>query len=261
MAAAEGLAVGPEVGIGTEGENFGGMDGTFGVVSAGRAGLKWVSTSTAATSMGASSAVKNEFSSEDWTSNGERFIARESVRVVVIGTGIDLVVAIIFVENQPGIDVSDVASDVDFLGKDENLREVVHGVVGFVGDINIAINREGAVYEHSESIHEFLTGGVAPRDEVAATIELIEIGSAIHGAETDVSLVIKLGEAEVIFRGSLIRGETGDGIRRISDNGVAEAGFETGENGGTDAGDAGFSRCVFAISDGERANIIDARDY
>ena len=57
MAAAEGLAVGPEVGIGTEGENFGGMDGTFGVVSAGRTGLKWVGASAAATSMGASGAV------------------------------------------------------------------------------------------------------------------------------------------------------------------------------------------------------------
>ena len=57
LAATEGLAVGPEVGVGTEGEDFGWMDGTFGVVSAGRAGLKWVSTSTAATSVGACGAV------------------------------------------------------------------------------------------------------------------------------------------------------------------------------------------------------------
>ena len=57
LAATEGLAVGPEISIGTEGEDFGWMDGTFGVVSAGRAGLKWVSTSTAATSVGACGAV------------------------------------------------------------------------------------------------------------------------------------------------------------------------------------------------------------
>ena len=180
---------------------------------------------------------------------------------MIIGTGIDLVVAIIFVENQPGIDVSDVASDVDFLGEDEDLREIVHGVVGFVSNIDVAINGEGAIDEHGESIHELLTGGVASCDEVTTAIELIEIGSTVHGAETGVSLVIELGETEIILRGGFIRGEAGDSIRRISDNGVAEASLETGEDGGADAGDAGFSRCVFAISDGERANIIDARDY
>ena len=57
LAATEGLAVGPEVSIGTESENFGGVDGTFGVIGAGRAGLEWVGTGTAATSMGASGAV------------------------------------------------------------------------------------------------------------------------------------------------------------------------------------------------------------
>ena len=57
LAAAKGLAVGPEVSIGPEGENFGGMDGTFSIVGAGRTGLKWVGASTAATSMGASGAV------------------------------------------------------------------------------------------------------------------------------------------------------------------------------------------------------------
>ena len=169
-----------------------------------------------------------------------------------------MIVTIIFVENQPGIDISDIAGDIDFLGKDENLREVVHGVVGFVGDINIAINREGAVYEHSESIHEFLTGGVAPRDEVAATIELIEIGSAIHGAETDVSLVIKLGEAEIILRGSFIRGETGDGIRRISNNGITEAGLETSQDGRADTGDTGIAWPIFIVSNSHVANIANA---
>ena len=57
MTAIERLAVGPEVSIGSEGEDFGGVDGTFGVVGAGRAGLKWVGASTAATSMRAGSAV------------------------------------------------------------------------------------------------------------------------------------------------------------------------------------------------------------
>ena len=57
MAATERLAVGPEVGIGTEGEDFGRVDGAFGVVGTGRAGLKLVSASTAATSVGASGAV------------------------------------------------------------------------------------------------------------------------------------------------------------------------------------------------------------
>ena len=244
MAAAKGLAVGPEVGIGPKSENFSWMDGTFGIVGAGRASLKWVGASTAATSVGASSTVKNEFSGEDWTGDGESFIARESVRVMVIGTGIDLVVAIIFIENQPGIDVGDVASDIDFLSKDENLWEVVHSVVGFVGDIDITINGEGAVHEHSESVHKLLTSGIASRDEVAAAIELIEIGSTVHGAETGVSLVVKLGEAEIVFRGSFIRSEASDGIARISDNGIAEAGLETGENSGADTGDTGFTRFI-----------------
>ena len=57
LAAAEGLAVGPEVSIGAEGENFSSVNGAFGVVGAGRTGLKWVGASTAATSMGAGSAV------------------------------------------------------------------------------------------------------------------------------------------------------------------------------------------------------------
>ena len=57
LAAAEGLAVGPEVGVGPKGEDFGWVDGTFGIVGAGGTGLKWVGASTAATSMGSSSAV------------------------------------------------------------------------------------------------------------------------------------------------------------------------------------------------------------
>ena len=57
LAAAEGLAVGPEVGIGAEGEDFGRVDGAFGVVGAGWSGLKWMSASAAATSVGASGAV------------------------------------------------------------------------------------------------------------------------------------------------------------------------------------------------------------
>ena len=123
---------------------------------------------------------------------------------MVIGTSVDLVIAIIFIEDQPGIDVGDVARDVDFLGEDENLREVVHGIVGFLGDIDIAIDGEGAVHEHSESVHKLFTSGVAPRDEITTTIELIEIGGAIHGAKTGVSLVIELGEAEIVFRGGLV---------------------------------------------------------
>lgn len=258
MAAAEGLAVGPEIGIGTESENFGGVDGSFGVIGASWSGLKWVGASAAATSMGPSSAVKDELSSEDWTGDGESFVTREGVRVVVIGTSVDLVVTIIFIENQPGIDVSDVAGDVDFLGEDEDLWEVIHGVVGFVGDIDIAVYREGTIDEHSESIHELFTGSIASRDEVAAAIELIEIGSAIHSAETGVSLVIELGEAEIVLGGSFIRGEAGDGIRRISDNSIAEASFETGEDGGADAGDAGIARSVFIVGDSHVANIANA---
>ena len=57
LAAAKGLAVGPEIGIGTKGENFSWVNGTFGIVSAGWSGLKWVGASAAATNMGASGAV------------------------------------------------------------------------------------------------------------------------------------------------------------------------------------------------------------
>ena len=57
LAATKGLAVGPEVGVGAKSENFSWVDGTFGVVGAGGAGLKWVGASTAATSMGTSGAV------------------------------------------------------------------------------------------------------------------------------------------------------------------------------------------------------------
>ena len=57
LATTEGLAVGPEIGIGSEGEDLSWVDGAFGVIGAGRAGLKWVDASTAATSVGASGAV------------------------------------------------------------------------------------------------------------------------------------------------------------------------------------------------------------
>ena len=261
MAATKGLAIGPEVSIGPEGENFGGMDGTFSIVGAGRTGLKWVGASTAATSMGTGGTVKNEFSSEDWAGDSECFVTRESVRVVIVGTGIDLVIAIIFIENQPGIDVGDVAGDIDFLGKDEDLWEIIHGVVGFVGDIDIAVYREGTIDEHGEGVHEFLAGGIASRDEVAAAIELIEIGGAIHGTETGVSLVVELREAEIVLRGSFIRGEAGDGIARISDDGIAEAGFETGQNSGTDARDTGIAWPIFIVSNSHVTNIANARNY
>ena len=244
MAATEGLAVGPEISVSPEGKDFGWVDGTFGIVSAGWSSLKWVGTGTAATSVGAGGAVKDEFSSEDWTSNGEGFVARESVRVMIIGTGIDLVIAIIFIEDYPGIDVGDVAGDIDFLGKDENLRKIIHGIVGFVGDIDVAINREGTVHEHGKGVHELLAGGITSCDEVTTAIELIEIGSAVHSTKAGVSLMVELREAEIILRGSFIRGETGDGIRRISNNGITEAGLETGENGGTDAGDTGIARFI-----------------
>ena len=261
MAATEGLAIGPEVSIGPEGENFGGMDGTFSIVGAGRTGLKWVGTSTAATSMGTGGTVKNEFSSEDWAGDSECFVTRESVRVVIVGTGIDLVIAIIFIENQPGIDVGDVAGDIDFLGKDEDLREVVYSIISFVSDGDVTIDGEGAIDIHGEGIHELFTGGIAPRDEVATTIELVEIGSTVHGAETGVSLVIELGETEIILRGGFIRGEAGDSIRRISDNGVAEASLETGEDGGADAGDAGITWPIFIVSDSHVADITNTRNY
>ena len=258
MAATEGLAVGPEISVSPEGKDFGWVDGTFGIVSAGWSSLKWVGTGTAATSVGAGGAVKDEFSSEDWTSNGEGFVARESVRVMIIGTGIDLVIAIIFIEDYPGIDVGDVAGDIDFLGKDENLRKIIHGIVGFVGDIDVAINREGTVHVHGEGIHKLFTSGITSCDEVAAAIELVEIGSTIHGTEAGVSLVIELGEAEIILRRGLIRGEASDGIRRISNNGITEAGLETGENGGTDARDTGITWPILIISDSHVANIANA---
>ena len=180
---------------------------------------------------------------------------------MIIGTGIDLVIAIIFIENQPSIDISDVTGDVDFFGENEDLWEIVHGIVGFVGDIDIAIDGESAVHEHSEGVHELFAGGIASGDEVAATIELVEVGGAIHGAEASVPLVIELGEAEVILRGSFIRGETGDGIARISDNSIAETSFETSEDGGADARDAGITWPILIVSNSHVTNIANARNY
>ena len=176
---------------------------------------------------------------------------------MIIGTGVDLIITIIFIENQPGIDVSDVAGDVDFLGEDEDLWEVIHGVVGFVSDINIAINRKSTVHEHSEGVHELFTGSIASRDEVATAIKLVEIGGAIHGTEAGVSLVVKLREAEIVLGGGFIRGEAGDGIARISNDSIAEASFEAGENGGADAGDAGITWPILIISDSHVANIAN----
>ena len=118
---------------------------------------------------------------------------------MVIGTSVDLVIAIIFIEDQPGIDVSDVARDVDFLGEDEDLWKIVYGIVGFVGDIDVAVYRESTIDEHGESIHKFFASSVASCNEVATVIELIEIGGTIHGAETGIPLVIELGEAEIIL--------------------------------------------------------------
>ena len=163
---------------------------------------------------------------------------------MVIGTSVDLVIAIIFIEDQPGIDVGDVARDVDFLGEDENLREVVHGIVGFLGDIDIAIDGEGAIHEHSESIHEFLASGITSSDEIAITIELIEIGGTIYGAETGIPLVIELGEAEIIFRRGFVGSEAIDSVTRISGDSVAEAGLQASEDSGTDAGDVRFARFI-----------------
>ena len=99
LAATEGLAVGPEISVSPEGEDFGWVDGTFGIVGADWAGLKWVGASTTTTGMGAGGAVKNEFSSKNWAGDGESFVTREGVRVMIIGTGVDLIVAIIFVED------------------------------------------------------------------------------------------------------------------------------------------------------------------
>ena len=84
LAAAKGLAVGPEIGVGTKGENFSWVNGTFGIVSAGWSGLKWMGASAAATSVGASGAVKDELSSEDWAGDSESFIARKGVRIVIV---------------------------------------------------------------------------------------------------------------------------------------------------------------------------------
>ena len=123
---------------------------------------------------------------------------------MIIGTGVNLIIAIIFIEDQPGIDISNVTGDIDFLGKDEDLWEIVHGIVGFVRNIDVAIDGEGTIYEHSEGIHKLLTSGIASRDEITSMIELIEIGGTIHGAKTGVSLVIELGEAEIVFRGGLV---------------------------------------------------------
>ena len=177
--------------------------------------------------------------------------------MVIIGTGVDLVVSVIFVKDQPGIDISDVTGDINFLSEDENLRKIVHSIVGFLGDSNIAIDSEGAVHEHSEGVHELLTSGIASCDEVTAAIELVEIGGAIHGAETGVPLVIELRKAEIVLRRGLIRGEAGDGVRRISDDSIAEASFETGQNGGADTGDAGIARSVFIVGDSHVANVAN----
>ena len=84
MATTKGLAVGPEISVSPEGKDFGWVDGTFGIVGAGWSSLKWVGASTAATSMRAGGAVKDEFSSEDGTGDGESFVTRESVRVVIV---------------------------------------------------------------------------------------------------------------------------------------------------------------------------------
>ena len=177
---------------------------------------------------------------------------------MIIGAGVDLVVAIIFIKNQLSIDISDVAGDIDFLGEDKDLWEVIHGVVGFVGDIDIAIDRKSAIDVHGEGIHELLTCSIASGNKIAATIELIEIGGTVHGAETGISLMIELRKAEIILRGGLIRSETGDGIRRISDNGVAETGLETSENSGSDARDTGITWPILIISDSHVANIANA---
>ena len=169
-----------------------------------------------------------------------------------------MVIAIIFIENQPGIDIGNVTGDIDFFSKDENLWKIVYSIVGLVSDIDIAIDRKSAIDVHGEGIHELLTCSIASGNEVAATIELIEIGSTVHGAETGVSLVIELGETEIILRGGFIRGEAGDSIRRISDNGVAEASLETGEDGGADTGDTGIAWPIFIVSNSHVANIANA---
>ena len=113
-----------------------------------------------------------------------------------------------------------------------------------MGDIDVAIDGEGAIDKHGESVHEFLAGGIASGNKIAAAIELIEIGGTVHSAETGISLMIELRKAEIILRRSLIRGEAGNGIRRISDDSIAEASFEAGEDGGADARDARFARFI-----------------
>ena len=163
---------------------------------------------------------------------------------MVIGTSVDLVVAIIFIEDQPGIDVGDVAGDVDFLSEDEDLWEVIYSIVGFLGDINIAIDGESAIHEHSEGVHELLTSGVASRDEVATAIELIEIGGAIHSAEAGISLVVELGKAEVVLGRSLIGSEAINSITRVSSDSVTEASLQASEDGRADTGDVRFARFI-----------------
>ena len=70
--------------------------------------------------------------------------------------------------------------------------------------------------------------------------------------------MIELREAEIVLRRGFIRGETGDGIARISDNSIAEAGLETGQNSGTDAGDTGIAWPILIVSDSHVANIANA---
>ena len=176
---------------------------------------------------------------------------------MIIGTGVDLVISIIFIEDQPGIDVSDIAGDIDFLGEDENLWKIVYSIVGLMGDIDVAIDGEGTVHVHGEGIHKLFTSVITSCDKVAATIELIEISGAIHGAETGVPLVIELRKAEIVLRRGLIRGEAGDGVRRISDDSIAEASFEAGEDGGADAGDAGITWPIFIVGDSHVANVAN----
>ena len=60
---------------------------------------------------------------------------------MIVWTGVDLIIAGIFIENQPGVDIGNVTGDIDFFSKDENLWKIVYGVVGFVGDIDIAIDK------------------------------------------------------------------------------------------------------------------------
>ena len=113
-----------------------------------------------------------------------------------------------------------------------------------MGDINIAIDGESAIHIHDQSIHEFLASSVASRDEVTAIIELVEIRGAIYSTKAGVSLVIELGEAEIILGRGFVGSEAIDSVTRISGDSVAEAGLETGEDGRTDTGNAGFARFI-----------------